>query len=256
MNYNELMVRVSALQEEEFGLKLLDEITNVLSRNQYIYLNDMKRCLNSRGEYEKIVSVVKILLINKINELGLNISNIAVNNLVDSIISVSMIVDDVTIIDELVLLTGKNIFNPQGKEISRLFDGRLREITSREFVDFCKKNTYFNYPVGREVIRRIVTAINTKLKDFFKSTNDTLVNANGNILYNIPLVSIYSTMGLNNICNAIFNNEKAEFRLVVKHDIEDIYIFDILMNKDNILINEVTPEIYKLIDSKEKSLHK
>ena len=257
MNYNMLENEIIKLQDEEFGLQMLGDVTVILAKARDIYLSDFKRRLDTKDKYDYIVSLVINLLMNKISTSELGITEPAINNLINSIKANTLIIDNVRIIDEIVLLTGKEIFNPHGEEVSRIFDARLRDVTSYEFTDFCKKITYFNSPVGRKVIERLVHAINNKLKEFFKSDKDPLLNIDGNIVYNVPMISIYATAGLNTICNDIFNNDEAKFKLVVKKNIEEIYVFEVDINKEKISINELEVDVLDLANTeKKKTLHK
>ena len=257
MNYEELEHKIYLLHDYEFGIPLIEEITIILARTREKYLRDFTRRINSKEKYDFIMSLINNLLRNKIEESELDISRKAIDNIINAIMANTMFIDGVKIIDNIVLLTGKNIFDKDGVEISKLFDARLRDITSREFVDFCKKITYFNSPVGRKVIERLVIAINTKLKEFLGIDRDTLINIDGNVLCNNPLLSIYSTMGLNDMCNDIFYEGKALFRLIIKNGLEDVHVFRISIDKENIDIRLLNIDVVDIKnDENKKTLHK
>ena len=252
MNYNELNERIPLLQQEDFGLRMLDEVTTILSRARDIYLSDLVKLKDSKKQYNNIVNDIIKLLLNKIDDLNLDISNRTIKNLIISITSNSMIIEDISIIDEIVLLTGKNIFNPNGIKVSKIYDIKLNDITSYKFVDFSKKITYFNSPIGRKVITKIVYAINNKLKEFFNTENDLIFSVDGNILYNVPLFNIYLDKGLNEICDDLVNKQNSEFKFFVKYNINEVYEFSVKMNNDEITIDHVNCDIWKLSENNTK----
>lgn len=254
MNYNELKEKLNELQHEDFGLKLLDEIMTIRARNRDIYLHDLFMGKDSNKEYAYIDLITRNLLISKAKDLGLNEKTI--NNLVYSITNNSMIIDNIKMVNDMILLTGKDAYNPNGKDVSRLFSDNLSEITSDKFINSCDKINYFNSLLGRVSIKRIVNATNNLLKENFKTEKDILKEEDGSIRYSVPLINIYTTEELNNICNDLISNNESNFNLVVKYDLENIQVFNISMNKENIKITEVITEITDLLNNdKGKSLH-
>jgi len=254
MNYNELNEKLNELQHDDFGLKLLDEIISIRARNRDIYLHDLFMGKNSNEEYNYIDLMSINILINKAKNLGLNEKTI--NNFVYSITNNSMIIDNIKSVNDMILLIGKDAYNPNGKDVSRLFGDNLSEITSDKFTNSCDKINYFNSFVGRISIKRIVNATNNLLKENFKTEKDILKEEDGIIRYSIPLVNIYITEELNNICNDLISNDESSFDLVVKYDLENIQVFNVSMCKDNIKINEAITDITDLLNNdKGKSLH-
>ena len=62
MNYNMLENEIIKLQDEEFGLQMLGDVTVILAKARDIYLSDFKRRLDTKDKYDYIVSLVINLL--------------------------------------------------------------------------------------------------------------------------------------------------------------------------------------------------
>ena len=250
-NYKDILNDLKELKKKELSLDSFVEAIGILRKAYNIYVNDLKYGINSIDLYNDIFGKINEIMFFKIKG-KFSLNNKVVFKMLDIVHHINQIPIDITLFNDNVIIVYQNINNLELLPSSYLVPSdNFCDISSNDFFGSREILNIYDKTVKNKALAILLKVINDCISSF--SNEMAVYIEKGHVIYNNPDFNVYINRDLCDICKMVKNNSTDKITLLCKHDLDELNVFEIEVNKDIYSVSDLTSPAWKLSDNLKKS---
>lgn len=239
MEYTKIINEIKNLENEEMTIEKFRIAGRIKKEMDRLFIRDVfEKKVDAEYQFDNAREMLETMIFQQLKE-KLGFEDEVITKMV-YFLDFAERLEDIYVLDGLVMVKVISSAYHKPTLVSYLAPSQgINEITSAYF------NNSFNYPIKNLLVGALNNVLNPLFKDYLNG-DDVLLLENGNLIYNLPQLSIYFDKSIKEIEQINKENINSTVKILVKYGVEELYSYDLKIRNGYAILSENDFQVKKV----------